>query len=133
MNRRTSWLPGVLALAGVCLGGCSGSGEVLRSDDSVVLVGADGDGDNAAGVGFGGNVTMVGACLGIEASTVIWPHGTSIVSEHPLVVDVTGLGEIRVGDQVSGGGVQYADHLPDGIDAIPSECPSGSLFAFFPE
>ncbi len=122
-----------MIVAGSLLSGCGGGdGGVLYSGDSIVLVGAEGDGDNMAGVGFAGGVTMVGDCMGIEGATVIWPHGTKIASDNPLSIDVPGLGPLTVGDHVDGGGDEYVDYLPKGLGAIPSGCPTEQVVAFYP-
>ena len=126
---------GLLLASGLALlSGCGEDpGSVLKGADQMVLVGAEGDGGNLAGVGFGGVVTLVGDCLGIDASTVIWPHGTKVVLESPLTIDVPGVGRVAVGDRIEGGGDPYGSHLPDGIDAIPSVCPSDDVIAFYPD
>lgn len=133
MARRA--LPAFAVIVAVLMAsGCGGDeGEVLRHGDSIVLVGAEGDGDNVAGIGYGGTVAMVGRCLGLNDATVIWPHGTKVVSDDPLTVDVPGLGRLRIGDEVGGGADVYGDHLPEGIDAIPSGCPTEEVVAFYPE
>lgn len=115
--------------------GCSGSeGEaaIIDTGDSYVLVAPMGADDNVAGVGLGGSVTMAGSCLGIEAGTILWPHGTKVVSDDPLTIEVPKLGRITVGDRVSGGGSQYA-RLPKGIEKIPSGCASEEVYTFFPD
>ena len=107
-------------------------GEVLEGDSGKVLVNAEqGDGPSA-GVGYGGRVELVGDCLGIGGNTIIWPYGTEIVSDGPLVVNVPGEGQVTIGDQVTGGASHYGDNLPDGIGAIPSGCPT-DLFAYYPD
>lgn len=119
-----------------CGGGGEGDpapGEVLRSDGGTVLVNAEPGGGGMAGVGFFGRVRLVGDCLGIAHATIIWPHGTEIVSGEPLVIEVPGMGKVGVGDRVSGGGDEYVDYLPDGIEAIPPGCSEGSVFAFYPD
>lgn len=127
-----------VTVVGATLSGCGGGdASVLHSNGSVVLVGADVDGPGV-GVGFGGSVAMVGDCLGVEGdgavATVIWPHGTKIVSPDPLTIDVPGLGRVSVGDQVAGGGGDVSvDRLPKGIDAIPSSCPTEQVVAFYPD
>lgn len=122
-----------MLIAGLLLSGCGrGHGGVLRSGHSIVLVGAESDGDSMAGVGFAGNVGMVGDCLGINRATVIWPHGTKIASDDPLTVDVPGLRRKAVGDHVDGGGDPYVDYLPEGIGSIPRGCRSEQVIAFFP-
>lgn len=126
-----------LVLFGVAflLTGCGsgGAGEVLHSGDAIVLVGAEGDSDEAmAGVGFSGDVAMVGACIGIDDVTVIWPYGTKIATQHPLTIDVPGLGRLKVGEHADGGADLYGHHLPKRIDAIPSDCPTQRVIAFYP-
>ena len=89
-----------------------------------MLVGADGDRRNIPEAVLTGPVTMAGDCLGINGATVIWPHGTKIATDDPLTIDVPSLGRLRVGDCVDGmGGDEYVDHLPKGIDAVPSGVP----------
>jgi hypothetical protein len=102
-----------------------------------VLVDSTIDGPTA-GIGYGGTVTKIGTCLGFENSaeevTIIWPHGTTIVSGNPFTIDVPGLGHVTVGDRLDGGGVERTvDNLPKGIDAIPRGCPTEQIFEFFPE
>ena len=46
--------------------------------------------------------------------------------------DVPGLANTTVGDLVAGGAAEYVDHLPDGIDAIPSGRPGTHVIEFFP-
>ena len=115
--------------------GCSGeSGDagVIKSGDSFVLVAPKGYGDNMVAVGLFGVVGPVGNCLGIEGATVFWPHGTKVVSEEPLVIDVPKLGEIQQGDRVSGGGDSYSS-LPEFIDEIPSGCSTEKIWVFYPD
>jgi hypothetical protein len=107
-------------------------GDVLGSDGGYVLVGAEDDGNNIAGVGYFGRVEVVGVCLGIDGRTIIWPHGTEILSERPLEIDVPELGPVSVGDKIEGGGTDWSAHrLPTGIDAVPKGCPAEDLFASF--
>jgi hypothetical protein len=76
---------------------------------------------------------MVGDCLGIGDTTVLWPHGmtTTIFDREPLTIEVPGLGRVRVGSGVDGGAESRGD-LPKGIDAIPSGCPTDHVIAFYP-
>ncbi len=110
-------------------------GEVLKAGGTYVLIGAEPDDNaNTVGVGYDGTVQIVGACLGAGRQTIIWPHGTKILSENPLAIDVPELGRVTVGDRIVGGGTSWqADRLPDGIDALPDGCPDDQLFAFRPE
>lgn len=133
--RATGGLVLLLALAS-CTGGGEDAvapGEVLGGSTGTVLVNAEPGEGGIAGVGFFGRVKLVGDCLGIEDATIIWPHGTQIVSEDPFVVEVPGMGQVSIGDRVSGGGDEYVDYLPDGIDAVPPGCPTKRVFAFHPD
>jgi len=133
MALRSVVVAGFLGAIGLLTSGCGADdGTVIHSGDVVVLVGAEGDGNNMAGVGFSGKVSMVGSCLGISDTTVFWPHGTKVVDENPLTIEVPGLGRVTVGNQLTGGADVYVDHLPKGIDAIPSECPTTEVAAFYP-
>jgi hypothetical protein len=134
---RSEALPALaLVVVGSLVSGCGGgaAGRVLHTRASFVLVGAEDDADApAAGVGFGGYVAMLGRCVGIGDATVIWPYGTEITSDRPLTIAVPGLGTLQVGDPASGGAVDYGDHLPKGIDVIPSGCPTERVIAFYPD
>ena len=120
-------------MSGTLWSGCTTDHGVLRSGDSIVLVGEIGPGDSVAGVGLGGTLAMVGDCVGIDEATVIWPYGTEIASNEPLTIDVPGLGRVALGDQVDGSGDEYVDRLPKGIDSIPAGCPAEQVFAFYPD
>lgn len=63
---------------------------------------------------------------------LVWPHGTEVVDDSPLIVRVPDLGELAVGDPVEGGADSYADFLPEGIGELPSGCPEQGLLAFYP-
>ena len=133
LQTSTRGLAAVVSL--VCLFGCGGgrNGEVIRSGHSFVLVGPKVDGPTV-GVGYGGYLAMVGDCVGLNDVTTIWPHGTVVTSNDPLTIDVPGLGHLTVGDPVSGGadggGPGPLTHLPKGIDAIPSGCPTDQVVYF---
>jgi hypothetical protein len=143
--QHTSWVSKsanglrVAAAVALCCGvtSCGDSedeGKVLESGDRYVLVGQNLDGENIAGFGYSGTVEIVGACLGINGTTVFWPHGTTIVSDDPLEIDVPGLGRLTEGDEVGEVGAEdwSPDQLPDGIDEVPSDCPSDDLIALTP-
>ena len=135
MTRRAVASAGILCAISLTMSSCGADGAIIRSGDAFVLVGAegDGDGDNRAGVGFGGTVALVGNCLGINDATVVWPYGTKVIDEDPLTVEVPGLGQVGVGGQLSGGAEVYEDHLPEGIDDIPSGCPTALVVVFYPD
>lgn len=110
-----------------------GEGSVGKAGSTYVLVGAEHGGDTVAGVGVGGRVTVVGGCLGIDSGVVIWPYGTKVVGDSPLVIDVPGLGHVSPGDAIQGGGEQWGPRLPQGVDALPAGCPGDDLLAYWPD
>jgi hypothetical protein len=115
--------------------GCSGDdeGRILHSGDSVVLVGTQSNHDSVAGVGFGGYVALVGPCLGLNSTTVVWPEGTKITSDEPLTIDVPGLGRLRIGDPVDAGAVMYEDGMPTSMPAVPSDCRTDTVAVLYPD
>ena len=134
MLRRVAHLVAIIGGVVMTVGACgAGDGSVLQSGDRVVLVASPSDGDNGLPlVGFDGPVSLAGKCLGIDGTTVLWPHGTEVVSDNPLTVQVPGLGKVRVGDRLMGGALEVHDaDLPSGM-AIPSGCPTSPLVAFYP-
>ena len=69
-----------------------------------------------------GRLTMVGNCAGIGESVAVWPENTRVISDSPLALQVPGLGKVRAGDLVVGGGGLF-DAATDGVDiVIPSSC-----------
>jgi len=132
-----SYVALALALAFLTTG-CDDKAAILHSQGKAVLVGPSGGGDNNVGYGVGGSVSMAGSCVGLamgsEHRTVIWPNGTKIVSEDPFTLDVPGVGRVSLGDTLAGGGHDVSpDRLPDGIESVPSNCPSADLMAFLPD
>ena len=129
MHPRRSALAACLASA-LLLASC-GRGEVVESGGFQVLVGHD-DGSDMAGVGLYGEVTIVGTCLGVGDAVVVWPPGTEVTSDDPLVVDVPGLGTVGVGDRVEGGALERdPEDPPDGLD-VPEGCRDHQLLSFWP-
>lgn len=129
MRTRRLLLPTLAAALLLGPTACAKDPEVLESGGTYVLVGVY-DGNNMAGVGFGGTVSQVGDCLGIDGVVVVWPPGTTITSNDPLVIDVPGLGATRVGDRVVGGADEGP--LPDGL-VVPDGCPTDEVVSFFPD
>jgi len=66
-----------------------------------------------------GRLTTVGNCAGIGDSPVIWPRGTVAVEESPLVLQIPGIGEVRVGDRLQG----HASILDASTDYLSVEVP----------
>ncbi|MFW6772931.1 hypothetical protein ACOACO_01510 [Nocardioides sp. CPCC 205120] len=94
-------------------------------DGTTVVVGARVFGGSDALAS--GPLTVVGGCLGIGHQVVVWPHGTEVVGTDPLVVDVPGVGELSLGDDVAvGGGTVH------GYRAVPRRCAASPLFRAAP-
>jgi hypothetical protein len=113
----------VLATCTVLLASCGGDAQTITSDGVTVLVSARVDGGMAALLP--GTVGVVGGCLGVDDVVVVWPHGTEVVDEDPLTVDVPGSGGVGLGDEVALGGGHVLEHIPD--DA-PAEAWVGRTF-----
>lgn len=53
-----------------------------------------------------GTLAVVDGCWGItdaityRDTVVVWPHGTEVTSDDPTTIDIPGVGEIAVGDEV---------------------------------
>ena len=76
---------GVLVLP---LSGCGG--QVISAGDVTVLVSERGSGGmDALG---GGVLEVVGGCLGASGSVIVWPHGTDVVQDDPLTIDIPDYG-----------------------------------------
>lgn len=118
--RGRRWRAGLTALAAlVALTGCGG--QVLSAGEVTVLVAArTGAGMDALG---SGRLSVVGGCLGLEDYVVVWPHGTDVVAEDPLRVEVPGVGTVGLGDRVQLAGGFVVEHPGDGParDAAPLE------------
>jgi hypothetical protein len=92
----------VLVLAAGC------GGRVVTAGDVTVLVSArTGAGMEALGAG---PLSLVGGCLGLGDFVVVWPHGTEVVDEDPLVVEVPDVGRAGLGDRVEVGGGFVVEH-----------------------
>ncbi|MDF9717816.1 hypothetical protein [Nocardioides sp. ChNu-99] len=94
-------------------------------DGTTVVVGGRASGGSDALAS--GSLTVVDGCLGIGRTVVVWPHGTDVVGTDPLVVDVPGVGERSLGDDVAVGGGQV-----HGYRAVPEECAGRPLFRAAP-
>ena len=53
---------------------------------------------------LGGSLEVLGGCLGVGGVVVVWPHGTDVVDEDPVTIEIPGMGRYTVGDQVEIGG-----------------------------
>ena len=124
----------VAALVPLLTSCSTGGANDLTSGEYHVLVSAPADGGDDAGIG--GTVGLVGKCLGIGGSVAFWPSGTEIVADDPLTIDVPGIGEVSVGDKVSGGGGSHAWPVDSSVStvepevSIPDSCPTTSWVTF---
>lgn len=127
----------LIALSAVpLLAACGGGGQVISAGDVTVLVSEEtGSGMEALG---GGQLEVVGGCLGASGSVIVWPHGTEVAHDEPLTVDVPGYGTYGLGDevQVAGGGVglerSSTDVEPGPYDVagvtVPARCAQHNIF-----
>ena len=69
----------------------------------------------------GGRLEIVGGCLGANGVVIVWPHGTEVVGDDPLTVDIPDYGTFTVGDEVLVGGGFVVEHSSDDIEAGPYE------------
>ena len=87
---------------------------MVKSDGVTVLVGAKAD--NAADALLSGLLANVGGCLGVDDTVVVWPHGTKVVSQKPLVLQIPHVGRVALGEEVNIGGGVFLDQHP-----VPSD------------
>ncbi|XVX18617.1 hypothetical protein ACQP1U_09595 [Actinomycetota bacterium] len=130
---------GLVAVAAVLgLGGC-GAGKTLDAGDATVLVGQrSGTGMDAL---LAGRLEVVGGCVGIGDAVVIWPHGTDVVDENPLSIEVPGAGTVAIGEDIEIGGGFVLEHRgaprqqgPQEIAgvAVPAACAEHNVFRAAP-
>ena len=108
------------------LAGCASAGEVIDLDEGTTLLvaGRSDMGDDAL---LQGELSVVGNCVGVADTVVIWPHGTKLVGDRELRIEVPGVGTYALGDQVSvGGGVAFeppahSTLVVEGV-TVPASC-----------
>ncbi|MCF6509108.1 hypothetical protein E9549_17115 [Blastococcus sp. MG754426] len=85
----------------------------------------------------GGRLEVVGGCLGAGGSVIVWPHGTEVVDEDPITVDVPGYGTYDLGDEVEVAGGFVLEHSsqdepPGSFDVagvtVPAGCAEHDVF-----
>jgi hypothetical protein len=85
----------------------------------------------------GGRVEVVGGCLGASGSVIVWRHGTEVVKDDPLTIDIPNYGTFAFGDQVEVGGGYVAKHSSDNVEpgpyqvggvTVPAECAKHDIF-----
>jgi hypothetical protein len=85
----------------------------------------------------GGRLEVLSGCLGASGSVIVWPHGTEVVKEEPLIIDVPNYGTFALDDevQVSGGyvlehssnDVEPGDYQAGGV-TVPADCARHDIF-----
>ena len=120
----------LLVLPALALAACGGQAQRLSAGEVTVLVAAPPDaGMDALG---GGTVEVVDGCLGADGAVIIWPHGTRVLSEEPVEIDVPDLGAVGLGDTVElGGGFVFEPEGPGDVyesELVPQACAGRPVF-----
>jgi hypothetical protein len=105
------WIFALAALSACTVGddgsGDDGSLEVLAASDGSLVVASSGATGYGEALVTGRVAVLRAGCVGLwnggEEVLVVWPEGT-IPLDDEVGVAVPGLGELRVGDEVSAGG-----------------------------
>ena len=121
-----------LVLVVASLSACGGAQAIDGGDATVLVAERTRGGMDAL---LEGTLAVVDGCLGITDGTtyadtvVVWPHGTEVTSDDPTTIDLPGVGEVAVGDEVSvGGGVDRNNTGRVGGLTVPSYCDSGEIW-----
>ena len=130
-GRRIHWVAGLIICSGLI--GCAGK-VIVAGDVSVLVSERATSGMDALG---GGRLEVVGGCLGADGTVIVWPHGTKVVNEDPLTIDIPDNGSFSLGDQVQVGGGYVLEHSSDRRPAgpfevagvtVPSSCAEHDVF-----
>lgn len=118
-------LAALLVAAALLTAACGGEAGTVTAAGVRVLVGeSTSEGMDAL---LTGRLADVGGCLGIEpdetgdAMAVVWPHGTEVVDDAPLTIEVPDDGRYAIGDTVSLAGGTVAGGEVGGLP-LPPEC-----------
>jgi hypothetical protein len=124
-----------LTVAALPLGACGRGGQEISAGDVTVFVSEDlGSGMDALG---GGRLEIVGGCLGAGGSVVVWPHGTDVVDEDPVTIEIPGYGTFGLGDEVRLGGGYVLEHSSNDVEpgpydvagvTVPAACAEHDIF-----
>jgi hypothetical protein len=124
-----------ITLCGLVLSLSACGGQVISAGDVTVLVSERTDaGMDALG---GGVLEVVGGCLGASGSVIVWPHGTEVVQDDPLTIDIPDYGTFALGDEVQVGGGYVLEHSSDNVESggypvggltVPAECAKHDIF-----
>lgn len=112
-----------MVLVGWSVAGCGDAtvtATTADGDDVTVVVSGDSFGMDAA-MGRGG-VAVVGECLGVGDTVVVWPEGTEVTDARELTVEVPGYGTFALGDEIELGG---GETLGEDVASLPESCADG--------
>lgn len=113
----------------------SGRGRTIEVGDATVMVSERLRGGMDAGLG--GELTVIDGCLGVAGTVVVWPHGTDVVDDDPLTIELPSHRTSTVGGTIElggGYGVEHSTHdvEPGPLDVagvtIPSACARHDIF-----
>jgi hypothetical protein len=85
----------------------------------------------------GGRLEVVGGCLGVSGSVIVWPPGTEVVKDKPLTIDIPDYGTFALGDQVQVAGGFVLEHSSRHVDpgpyraggvTVPAKCAEHDIF-----
>ena len=85
----------------------------------------------------GGNLEVVGGCLGANGSVIVWPHGTEVVQKNPLTIEIPDYGTFALRDEVQVAGGYVLEHSSDHVEprdhqvagvTVPAECAKHDIF-----
>lgn len=124
----------LMSVAGLSLLSACG-GKVISSGGVTVLVAERTDaGMDALG---GGRIELVGGCLGASGYVIVWPHGTEVIKDDPLTIDIPNNGNFTVGDDVQVGGGFVLEHSSGEVEpgpyqvggvTVPARCARHDIF-----
>ena len=130
-GRRIRLVAGLMICTG--LTGCAGK-VIVAGEVSVLVSERATSGMDALG---GGRLDVVGGCLGAGGTVIVWPHGTKVVNEDPLTIEIPDNGTFTLGEEVRVGGGYVLEHSPgegaaDSFEVagvtVPSSCSEHDVF-----
>lgn len=82
-----------------------------------------------------GRLTVLGGCLGVGDSVVVWPEGTEVLLDDPVRIEVPGRGTYSLDSEIELGGGHLepaADGTVGGVE-VPEACAAvGEVFLASP-
>lgn len=125
---------GLVTAVGLALLSACGGQIISAGGVSVLVSERTGAGMDALG---GGRLEAVGGCLGASGSVIVWPHGTKVIADEPLTIEIPDYGTFTLGDEVQVGGGYVLEHSSDEVGAgpyeaggvtVPAECAAHDIF-----